>query len=157
MDDTVKRGESIASKTMSMITLMAGLLMGLSGYIFSVWKSPAPLTNKNLAAIFGCLYILGNLLYIINNIITNKYYPIGSQPQAFTNDLLYDYDDVSRDKILLLMYLNETEEYNWRIGNNETLNRRRWRRYRISVYLFLFLPFVLVIVYSVLKWIRRGE
>ena len=33
LDDTVKIGENIASKTMSMITLMAGVLIALSGFI----------------------------------------------------------------------------------------------------------------------------
>jgi len=38
LDDTVKTGESIASKTMSMITVMTGVLIALSGYTISNWK-----------------------------------------------------------------------------------------------------------------------
>ena len=38
LDDTAKTGESIASKTMSMMTLMAGVLIALSGYTISDWK-----------------------------------------------------------------------------------------------------------------------
>ena len=156
LDDTVKQGENIASKTMSMITLMAGLLIALSGYIISVWKNSTPFTNKDLVGIFGSLYILGILIYVINNIMTHKYSIAGSTPEELIDVIRFN-EDAPHDKMLLLMYLNEIEDYNGRIANNETLNRRSWRRYRISVYLFLFFPLFLVLLYSILKWFRRGE
>src|ERR1700742_954070 len=81
LDDTVKQGESIASKTMSMISLMAGLLIALSGYIISIWKGPSALTNKDMVGIFGCLYILGLLIYVISNVMTYKYFVAGSRPE----------------------------------------------------------------------------
>ena len=61
LDDTVKTGESIASKTMSMITLMAGVLIALSGYTISDWKGLAFATDKDVVAVLGSLYILGLL------------------------------------------------------------------------------------------------
>ena len=68
LDDTVKQGESIASKTMSMITLMAGLLIALSGYTISILKGFSALTTKDWVGIAGCLYLLGLLIYAINNV-----------------------------------------------------------------------------------------
>jgi len=156
LDDTVRQGESIASKTMSMITLMSGLLIGLSGYIISVWKSPSFLTNKDLVGIFGCLYILGILIYVVRNLMTYKYAVAGSKPEKLINGNYFS-EDIRRDKMLLLMYLNEIENYNWRIKHNENLNHRRWHRYRISIFFILGFPFFLVLLYSVLKWIHRGE
>ena len=47
LDDTVKTGESIASKTMSMITLLAGVLIALSGYMISNWNSVALASHKD--------------------------------------------------------------------------------------------------------------
>jgi hypothetical protein len=156
LDDTVKQGENIASKTMSMITLMAGLLVGLSGYTISIWKGPASLNNKDIVAIFGCLYILGLLIYVINNIMTYYYWVAGSPPEELVNSTYTD-DDISGSKMLLLLYINEIEEYNLRITNNTKLNHRRWRRYRISVCLLLFFPFVLALLYEVMEWMRRGK
>ena len=97
LDDTVKQGESIASKTMSMITLMAGLLVGLSGYTISIWKGPASLNNKDIVAIFGCLYILGLLIYVINNIMTYYYWVAGSPPEELVNSTYTD-DDIQEVK-----------------------------------------------------------
>jgi hypothetical protein len=156
LDDTVRQGESIASKTMSMITLMSGLLIALSGYIISIWDTPTSLTNKDLVGIFGCLYILGVLIYVMRNLMTYKYAVAGSKPEKLINANYFN-EDIQRDKMLLLMYLNEIEDYNWRIEKNTNLNRRRWRRYRVSIFLFLCFPLFLILLYDALKWIRRGE
>lgn len=156
LDDTAKQGESIASKTMSMITLMAGLLIALSGYIISVWKGPTALTNKDLVGIFGCLYLLGLLIYVINNVMTYNYLFAGSRPEKLKSSMYAD-DDIPRSKMLLLLYLNEIEDYNRRIENNTALNHEGWRRYRTSVRLFLWFPVVMVFLYGVFEWIRRGK
>jgi hypothetical protein len=58
LDDTVKTGENIASKTMSMITLMAGVLVALSGFMIANWDSSTPAINKDYLAVFGCFYLL---------------------------------------------------------------------------------------------------
>lgn len=156
LDDTIKQGESIASKTMSMITLMAGLLIALSGYIISIWKGFSALTTKDWVGIVGCLYLLGLLIYAINNIMTYHYSIAGSPPEELMNSAYAD-KDIPRSKMLLLLYMDEIESYNLRIAINTTLNRRRWRRYRISVRLFLFFPLVLALLYEALEWIRRGK
>jgi hypothetical protein len=156
LDDTVKEGESIASKTMSMVTLMAGLLIALSGYTISIWKGPAALTNKDLVGIFGCLYLLSLLIYVINNIMTYKYFAAGSRPEKLIDSTYYD-EEIPRSKMLLLLYINEIEAYNQYIASNATLNRLGWRRYRTSVHLFLLFPLVLAFLYGVLEWIRRGK
>jgi hypothetical protein len=156
LNDTVKEGESIASKTMSMITLMAGLLIALGGYIISIWKGFSALTNKDLVGIVGCLYLLGVLIYVINNVMTHKYLMVGSQPENLVNSTYID-NEITGSKMLLLLYINEIEDYNRRIANNTTLNHRHWRRYNASLRLFLFFPVVLALLYEVLDWIRREK
>lgn len=156
LDGTIKEGETIASRTTTMVTLMAGLLIALSGYTISIWKGFSALAAKDWVAIVGCLYILGLLIYIVGNIVTHRYFLTGSQPQDLVN-ATYDDDEIPRNKMLLLLYLNEIEEYNDRIANNSTLNRRGWHRYRICIRLLLFFPFILALLYQILEWIRRGK
>jgi len=154
LDGTVKEGENIASKTMSMITLMAGLLIALSGYIISIWKGPSALNNKDIVAIFGCFYIVSLLGYVINNIMTYRYLIGGSRPENLVDAGYFD-DVAPREKALLAIYISEIENYNWRIANNEYLNGMGWRRLRKSVYLFLLFPVVLALLYGILEWLRR--
>lgn len=156
LDSTTKEGENIASRTMSIITLMAGLLIALSGYTISIWKGFSGLTTKGWVAIVGCLYLLSLLIYIINNIITHRYSHAGSRPEQLVNSM-FDDEEIPRTKTLLLLYLNEIENYNRRIANNSALNSRGWRRCRISVRLLLFFPFALALLYETLEWIRRGR
>src|ERR1700679_3531021 len=74
LDDTVRSGENIASKTMSMITLMAGVFIALSGFIIANWGSSTPATKKDYLAVFGCYYLLALLIYTIKNVLPNKYF-----------------------------------------------------------------------------------
>jgi hypothetical protein len=156
LDNTVKEAESIASRTMSIVTLISGVVIALCGYTISIWKGISALAIKDWIAIFGCLYLLGLLIYIISNIITHRYFMGGSDPERLVNST-YEDDEIPRSKMLLLLYINEIEHYNSRITNNSALNHQGWRRYRISVRLLLVFPFVLALLYEVLEWIRRAK
>src|ERR1700722_15570878 len=81
IDDTVRTGENIASKTMSVITLMAGVFIALSGFIIANWGSPTPKTKKDYLAVFGCCYLLAMFVYTIRNILPDKYLVPGSEPE----------------------------------------------------------------------------
>ena len=116
---------------------------------------PVP-TIKDWVAIVGCLYLLALLIYVISYVMANRYSLAGSEPEHLVNSTYAD-DEIPRSKMLLLLYLNEIENYNDRIANNSALNRRGWRRYRISVRLLLCFPLLLALFYQVLEWIRRGK
>jgi hypothetical protein len=152
LDDTVKTGESIASKTMSMFTVMAGVLIALSGYAISNWKGFQSANEKDLVAIIGSLYILSLFFYMLTNVLPNKYHVLGSEP-----DLLmvpqYFAPALPLDKITIFIYMSEIENYNERISANLKVNEGRWERYRISVILFLILPVVLGIVFMLQEWL----
>jgi hypothetical protein len=100
LDNTVKEGENIASRTMTMITIMVGLLIAISGYTISIWKGVSALAIKDWVAIVGCLYLLGLLFYIIRNIITHRYSLAGSEPADLVSST-YDDDEIPRSKMLL--------------------------------------------------------
>ena len=156
LDSTTKEGENIASRTMAVITIMVGLLIALSGYTISIWKGFSALNTKDWVGIVGCLYLLGLLIYVISNIITHRYSQAGSRPERLVNST-YNDGEIPRTKMLLLLYLNEIESYNNRIVNNAALNRRGWHRYRISVRLLLFFPFLLALLYELLECLRKGK
>lgn len=151
LDDTVKTGESIAAKTMSMITLMAGVLIALSGFIISDWKGTPAATPKDYVAILGAIYIFGLFVYVINNVLPNKYYVLGSEPEELMIPPFFD-TVVPQDKITIFIYMSEIENYNLRIEKNLEANTGRWARYRLSVISFLLLPVFLGIMYMIFEW-----
>ena len=152
LDDTVKTGESIASKTMSMITVMAGVLIALSGYTISNWKGFLSATDKDLAAIIGSLYILGLFFYMLTNVLPNNYFVLGSEPDLLMVPQYFD-AALPQEMTTIFIYMSEIENYNDRIDKNLEVNARRWRKYRISVVLFLLLPVVLGIVFILQEWL----
>lgn len=152
LDDTVKTGESIASKTMSMITLMAGVLLGLSGFIISDWKGLSLATHRDWVGIFGCVYILSLLIYMIRNVMPNKYQMLGSEPEELMIPEFFT-PSIPQDKITIFIYMNEIEEYSLRIQDNTKMNIRHGRCYQLSVILFLAFPIVLGFFYGFLEWL----
>jgi len=152
LDDTVKTGESIASRTMAMVTLLAGVLIALSGFIISNWKSLRSATHKDYVAILGCLYIISLFIYMVKNVLPNKYFVLGSQPENLMSPQYFT-SVIPQDKITLFIYMSEIENYNLRIEKNLSVNSRRLVRYRFSVILFLLFPVVLGIVYTLLEWL----
>ena len=152
LDDTVKTGESIASKTMSMITLMAGVLIALSGFTISNWKGFSEATHKDSVAIIGSLYILGLFIYMVNNVMPNKYFVLGSEPEELMIPQFFD-AALPLDKITIFIYMSEIENYNLRIEKNLEVNTGRWKKYRYSIIAFLLLPVILGILYILLEWL----
>jgi hypothetical protein len=153
LDDTVKTGESIASKTMSIFTLMAGVLVALSGYMISNWNGISSSTSKDLVSILGSLYILGLFIYMLKNVLPNEYYVLGSEPDQLMVPAYFD-PKLPLDKVTIFIYMSEIENYNLRIEHNLAVNAGRWRKYRFSIIWMLLLPVVLAIVYILLEWLK---
>ena len=154
LDDTVKTGESIAMKTMTMATLMAGVLIALSGFIISDWKGLSLFTHRDWVGISGCVYILSLLIYMIRNVMPNKYQKVGSEPEELMIPQFFT-SSIPQDKITLFIYMSEIEEYSERIRDNTEINMRHGKRFRFSVILFLALPLILGFFYGLLEWLGK--
>lgn len=150
LDDTVKTVELLASRTMTLMTLMAGLLIALSGFFISNWNGWTTLNAKVLVAFIGTLYILGIVTYMLKNILTKEYYVLGSSPRELMSPNFYS-PYVSTDRIVIFMYMSEIENYEFRIEYNEKINNARWKRFRYSLIALWLMPMILGIIYMVFR------
>jgi hypothetical protein len=150
LDDTVKTGENIASKTISMITLMAGVLIALSGFMLTDWKGWSSATPKDYVAIIGAFYILILFIFMIKNILSDTYFALGSEPHKLMIPQYFE-AGIPQEKISIFIYMNEIENYDARIRSNAELNIRRLARYRFSTRSFLLLPMVLGVIFVLLE------
>ena len=148
--DTVRTKENIESKIMTVVSLMTGVLVAMCGYFISNWNNDAPLTNKAWVAIIGAIYILGLFIYMLRNVLTDKYLLQGSKPSQLMNPSFFAMR-VQQDKITLFLYMSEIENYNLRIERNLEENKRRLRLLRLSTSLLLFLPVFLGIAFAIIK------
>jgi hypothetical protein len=152
LDDSAKTVESLASKTMSMITLMAGILIALMGYLISNWKDMSSMTNKEYVASIGCVYILVLFIYVINNVLPAKYFALGSEPQSLMLPSFFT-AAVPQEKTTVFLYMSEIENYNKRIIRNLKVVERCLRRYRDAVLCILAFPFFLGMLFGLLEWL----
>jgi hypothetical protein len=151
--DTVRLGQSIESKTMTMFSLMAGILIGLCSYIISNWNDDEPISNKAWVAICGIMYILGLSIYMLPSLHTDRYFMLGSKPSQLMSPS-YFATDIHVDRITLFLYMSEIENYNLRIEGNLKENERNLRLFRLSMTLLLILPVFLGIVFAIMQWLR---
>jgi hypothetical protein len=150
--DTIKRGESIESKTMTMVSLLTGTLITLCGYVISSWSDNGPISNKAWIAILGIIYILGLFIYLVKNVLTDKYFMLGSESSHLMRPS-YFANSIQQDKIILFLYMSEIENYNLRIQRNLEENTRNLRRFRRSITLLLILPVFLGIAFGIIQWL----
>ncbi len=107
-------------------------------------------TGESIA--FGRCYLLALLIYTIRNVLPNKYFVPGSEPERLMAPSFFA-ATVPKEKITLFIYMSEIENYNQRIEKNLEMNERRWKRYRRSVILFLVFPMLLGVLYALLEWL----
>jgi hypothetical protein len=152
LDDTIKTGESIASKTMTMVGLLTGVLIALCGYTISNWNDDEPLGSKVWVAILGSLYIVSLFFYMLKNVLPNRYFVLGSEPNELMISSFFA-NTVQQDKITVFLYMSEIENYDWRIQRNLELNEQRWNKYRRSAIFLLLLPVFLGFAYGIMQWL----
>jgi|GEM_PF-1304422 len=146
LDDTVKTGELIAGKTMTLMTLMAGLFVALSGFFISNWNGWSQMNAKLFVAIVGSVYILFLVTYMLKNVLPSEYFVLGSNPRELMSPSFYD-PALPKDKIAIFMYMSEIENYDLRIEYNRQRNIERWIRFRYSVIALWIMPAGLGLVY----------
>ena len=136
-----------------MITLMTGVLIPLSGFVISNWSEKIALSNRVIVAIEGSLYLLFLFIYMLKNVLPNRYFVLGSEPSELMVPPFFA-KGVREDKITIFLYMSEIENYDLRIESNLVVNAKRWKRYRLSVIWFLMLPVLLALTYALLNLLR---
>jgi hypothetical protein len=150
--DMVRIGQSIESKTMTIFSLMAGVLIALCGYIISNWNNDEPISNKTWVAILGVIYIPGLSIYMLPNLLTDRYFMQGSKPSQLMSPS-YFATEIHPDKITLFLFMSEIENYNLRIEENLKENDRNLRLFRLFMTLLLILPIFPGIAFGIMQWL----
>jgi hypothetical protein len=128
------------------------VLIALCGYTISNWNDDEPLGSKVWVAILGSVYIVSLFFYMLKNVLPNRYFVLGSEPNELMISSFFA-KGVQRDKITVFLYMSEIENYDWRIQRNLEVNEQRWNKYRRSVIFLLLLPVFLGSVYGIMQWL----
>lgn len=152
LKDSVENSNLIVSRTSSLITLLAGTLVALIGYVISklnlnnhypFWNNINPLV---VAAVTGIIYVYIGIYDAFENTKPQVYLIPGALPKDLFADAFF-VAGIEADKRIIHFYVSETENYQFKIEKNNELNKVRWNRYERLLKAIVFLPLILCVVY----------
>lgn len=96
--------------------------------------------------IAAAVYLFILVLLAFENIKQTSYLAPGSAPRDLLTDAVFN-PAISKEEQIIQLYINEYENYQFRIEKNNETNKRRWRRYDSILRALLFLPIGMLIIY----------
>lgn len=148
--DSVDTSEVIVSRTSTLVTVIAGLLVGFTGFIITQFTRATKFDNIFYTTGIGILYLYIVLLYTHRNLKPKTYLIDGSLPIDLFNDGFF-IAQVKDEKRILQYYVNEIENYQDNIVKNNFINEKRWSIYKTTIFLIIIFPVILGACYALLK------
>lgn len=134
-------GDSIVSRATTLITIMVGLLVALVGFSINRYITECRLDYFNYSSIITIFYLYIVLIYSMHNIKGQKYMGIGASPEIlFVEDFFLTNNKEIIDKTFIWCQI---ENYQRSITSNAETNEKRWKRYRIGLWLLIGIPLIL--------------
>jgi hypothetical protein len=145
LKDTVDTSNIIAARTNTLITIITGSLIATIGYLIAGHKNQV-FNNIMYVAVIGAVYLFVLAILAFENINHKAYLIPGSLPEDLFNEAFFD-PKIPNEQRIIYFYVNEFENYQFRIKTNRYINLSRWKRYDEIVMALFILPVILAIVY----------
>lgn len=149
--ETSDAGNLVVSRSTFLITIIAGLTIGLVSYTINRVIEKNGFDYLSTTSVYTIFYLLANIVLLAFNLTGKKYHIIGSEPKSLAVE---DFTKTPDDERLTHLYVSELVNYQKRIVDNKNTNERRWKLFNISLILVVSTPLFLIIVYASLLLIR---
>lgn len=146
--DSVENSNLIVSRTSSLITLLAGILVALIGYVISKINGNK-IEPLLITAILGIVYVYILIYDAFENTKPKVYLIPGALPKDLFADAFF-MEGISEEKRIIHFYVSEIENYQFKIEKNTELNKTRWNRYARLLKAVVALPLILAMVYFII-------
>jgi len=146
LKDQIDTSQQIATKTTTLLTVVAGLLIGLVGFALTRWAAVA-LDALILAAFAGSIYLLFIVRVLLKNLKPHIYNSVGVHPRDLFDDRVFN--DRNKDYRLKAIYVNEIIECQKKIDINNETNKTRWRRFNSALRMVSYCPAVFFVLYLI--------
>lgn len=144
--DSVESGETIVNRMNTLITLITGSLLALLGYIISRAGDNFVFDSAMFTASVGALSLYILAVYSFQNNQPKNYLLPGTVPKDLFDPAFFD-TAIQNEERIVMYYVNEFENYMYRIEINNAINAERWKRYSRIARALLWLPVVLISCY----------
>lgn len=146
LNDSVATSETIVSRMNTLITLITGSLLALIGYIISRLGKDVIFDPPMFTASVGALFLYVLAIYSFQNNQPKDYLLPGTVPKNLFDPAFFN-NAIPNNQRIILYYVNEFENYMYRIEINREINEKRWKRYSMIAGALLWLPIILVSCY----------
>ncbi len=155
LKDSVENSNLIVSRTSSLITLLAGTLVALIGFVICKFNIKT-IDALSITAMIGVVYVYVSIYNAFENTKPQVYLIPGALPKdLFANAFFVaGITDVKR---IIHFYVSETENYQFKIEKNNELNKIRWKRYADLLKATVLLPLLLSAVYFIAWFLLPGH
>lgn len=144
--DSVETAAIIVARTNTLLTVVSGLIIGITAYIIKRWGEIHTLNDLLTAAIIGDIYLFSIGFLSVLNIQPLKYDPVGSLPKDLLSEPFF-HKSIPNDERIIRYYVSESEDYQHRIEKNNAKNSKRWKIYKFSLWAFLVTPIIFGLSY----------
>jgi hypothetical protein len=153
LNDSVETGTIIVDRTNTLLTIIAGVVIGLTGYTIDQVDKKGQFTDLIITTTIGLTYFLLLAFFIIKNLQPHPYKVSGSLPKNLFSDPFFR-NVITDDKRIIHFYVSEIENYQFRIEENNKKNSYRWKLYRKTLWAIILSPAVLIVAYFITRAIR---
>lgn len=152
--ETSDVGNNVVARATTLLTLVSGLLIALFGYGFTQWMYLSAHNSNGVqtvlsTCIYSNIYLFIIALLLTYNLLGKDYAIVGSEPKALFKDTFFNKS--KDDDVLIHFYVSELVQYQTRIENNKTMNKKRWKLYHITLLMTTFIPLVIFIIFAIIN------
>ncbi len=152
--ETSDAGNNIVTRSTTLLTLIAGLLIALFGYGFSQWFALSKqfdhiVYSTFLTCIYTGVYLFIIIVLLTYNLFGKDYAIIGSEPKSLFKDLFFDKNKA--DDIIIHFYVSEFVQYQQRIATNKEINNSRWKKYHLALIMIVIVPVIIFLIFVIIN------
>lgn len=151
MEKFLESADILVSRSTTLLTVIAGFLVALVGYSISSFNEEDPLNILNIISIIGIIYFIAITIYLSPNISGIGFSTPGLLPKKFL--VVEFFDDKNKPDMRLKQFIwAQIENYQDSIDKNISKLNNSWNRYRKSLKLLIFSPFLAMLIFLILRF-----
>lgn len=153
LQDVTDSHKTIVDRSNALLAIILTILSGLIAFNVDRIQKMGWKDNFSISTWILITYLSLAIIYLVLNIKPIRYMALGSQPKTIFTDFFFRATVPDKERIIR-MYISETERYQHRIEVNMKINEKRWKIYKNSLYVLLGIPFVFLISYFLLIFVK---
>lgn len=138
----------IVTRSATLLTIIIGLIIALSGFWIKRWDDNKHLWDQPLfISLWVAIYLLVMTFTLLMNFIPRSYLIPGAEPADFFSEDKNVFKEENSDYRMIAIYVNEIVQAQIKIKYNKAINDERWQYFNCSIYMMCGLPIFISLMY----------